>query len=143
MFFMALLAISCFAEVRSRVDRYGNIQVKIIWNACSCGGPDNTNWAKGNLNGWASILRYVYLLNPKNTSQHIKRFTISLFTAPDDYGYSYDPNYYKVKAIVETGDGLFEIYAQRSFYYFQYNEAKMYFDSLKELCESLVALDEF
>lgn len=57
----------CFA-MQTRVDRYRNYYVKLIWYNYSTRKPNNDNWAKigydDKIASWDSVTRYVYFLNP-------------------------------------------------------------------------------
>lgn len=62
--FCILCVLPCFSERKTRLDKYGDYQVKIIWSTNTTVGPTNYNWAKKE---WAfdTAIQYHYILNPK------------------------------------------------------------------------------
>ena len=136
LFFISLLAIPCFAERKTRVDSYGHQQVKIIWNTNYTSGPNDENWAKDSWgSGWTSALRYLYLINPKNTANNTSRAKITLYTNNNAGYYDYK---YAVIVYVEK-DGLSELVSRTDYYDFAYNQAKIDFDTWVNAFECFVS----
>ena len=140
----ALFLMPCFADVRTKTYEYKTASVKLIWNYESLlENPEEVNWAESAYslcinNGWASTLEYIIFLNPEKNSGHISYFHVLLSTAPSSDYYSYD--YYSVEAFI-CKDGMQEKYASKSYYSFQFNEARRYFNDLKMPYEMLCELE--
>lgn len=134
--FCVLCILPCFAERKTRVDKYGDHQVKIIWSTKTSAGPDDKNWAKGD---WAfdAAIQYHYILNPKN-SYGIRHALVTMY-------YDYNVPSYQKKYIVEVyqlKEGVEEQVALYGYYSNEYNQAKYDFDKWANLYEMYISYDE-
>lgn len=139
---LTLFVLPCFAEVRTKTYTYKTASIKFIWNDDSFTSPGVDVDAevfyrdiKGL--GWDSALRYVIFLNPKKNS-NIDYYSVTLYTAPSVDTLSSD--YYRVVAGISK-DKMAEKDATKSFYSFQFNEARQYFNDLKMPYEMLCELE--
>ena len=117
-----MCVLPCFSERKTRLDKYGDYQVKIIWSTNTTVGPTNYNWAKKE---WAfdTAIQYHYILNPKNSSG-ISQAIVAMY-----YDYNV-PSYQKKYAVEVTvlKEGVQEDIAFYSYYSNEYNLAKYTFD---------------
>lgn len=139
-FFIVLLAIlfslPCFAERKTRVDKYENLQVKIIWNSRYTTGPNDSNWAKTmGISGWESGLNYIYIINPKNTADNSDSVRIGFYTYKDGREYKY------YVLIEKNREGIIEKIAENYYYSYEYNLAKSDFDKWAKIYELNISLD--
>ena len=134
--FCILCVLPCFSERKTRLDKYGDYQVKIIWSTNTTVGPTNNNWAKKE---WAfdTAIQYHYILNPKNSSG-ISQAIVAMY-----YDYNV-PSYQKKYAVEVTvlKEGVKEDIAFYSYYSNEYNQAKYTFDKWANLYEMYISFDE-
>ena len=138
--FCIFFILPCFSERKTRVDRYADNQVKIIWSSKYSVGPDNKNWAKDmgfSDEVWESAINYIYIINPKNTNDNSKMVRIGLYTYKNTRG-----NDYKYYTLVEkVRDGIVEKIAEYYYYTYEYNLAKNDFDKWAKVYEKYISFD--
>ena len=144
LFLLLSSVIPGFAERKTRVDTYGNHQVKIIWNTKYTDGPNNKNWAQEHNRSWAkehdttawtAYLEYYYILNPRNTKDKISDAIVILFIndKASHSGYAY------CLTVDIAKDGLLEREFKQYYYDFQYTDAKLAFNQWTSLFEAAVS----
>lgn len=134
--FSILSIYSCFAERKTRVDKYGDYQIKIIWSTNTTVGPTEKNWAKAD---WAfdSAIQYYYILNPKNSSG-VSAATVSLYK-------NYNVPSYQKNCVVEVcvlKEGVEKDVYCYGYYPNEYNLALNDFDKWAKLYEMYISFDE-
>lgn len=136
--FCILCVLPCFSERKTRVDKYGDYQVKIVWSTNTTRGPDNTNWAKDLTGlGWTSANQYHYLLNPQNSSG-VSQAAFTMYTNSNAGSLGYQ--YCVIVQVIK--DGMTERMARYDYYSYEYNRAKSDFDKWASLYEKYISFDE-
>ena len=126
-FIMLLFCSNVFAELRTRVDRYGKQSTKIIWNSKYSSEPDNTNWSKSDgesltKRGWVSCLEYYYIIDLSLSAASVRLYESKRGT-------------YTLWVSDET-DGLWETKWKREYY--DYNVAKYFFTDWANYYEGFI-----
>lgn len=117
--FFALCA-NCFAERRTRIDKYKNATVKIIWDDALNGAPDSSNWAKGQETKLWKSVKVNQFLHPDGTMDMVHMLT------------DFDNAKYRVLMAIYRDSELTTLYKQD---FYSYNSAINTFTRISNECE--------